>query len=292
MIGPLYVLEWSFPMLIKTWHFPLFMYLLRLNTLIEKCTAIRLTNAFIWIQRNWFQTLLLYSHSFISSLYCLMSLWTNLIHRTNVLLTNTFLRSAESWSFCRFNFSIAKRAMLRQDMSIAGFVSYLTRYPVTTSCTSETIIWVWFANCMNSSLHLRTAYWVPFSIEITSLHHTSSSMLLSIKASLKFIGYSKPCFQTFWWRYLNIIVVLPRDHILPILKELPLGINWGCILEKWWNCRTRALLWLIEWILKLRLRYPLGRWVTAQIRLTFWFSWKTSFLTQRLWAILVMTFLT
>ena len=268
------------------------MYLLRLNTFVEKCTPIRLTNAFIWIQRNWFQAFLLYSHSFISSLYSLVSLWTNLIHRTNVFLTNTFLRSAKSWFFCWFNFSIAKRAMLRHNISIACFMSYLTWHSVTAGCTSETIIWVWLANSMNSSLHLRAAYWVPFSIEISSLHHTSSTMLLSIKASLKFICYSKPCFQTFWWRYLNIIVVLPRDHILPILKELPLGINWGCILKKWWNRRTRALLYLIKWIIKLWLGYPLGRWVTTQIRLTFWFSWKTSFLTQRLWAILVMAFLT
>ena len=167
-------------MLIKTWHFSLFMYLLRLNALVKKCTAIRLTYAFILIQWDWFNTLLLYCHYFISSLYCLMSLWADLIHRANVLLANTFLRSTRFRSFCRFNFSIAKRTMLRHNVSIACFMSYLTRYPVTTSCTPKTIIWVWFANRVNSSLHLRATNWVPFPIEISSLHHASSAILLSI----------------------------------------------------------------------------------------------------------------
>ena len=74
VVGPLYVLERRFPVLIKTWHFPLFMHLLRLNALVEKCTPVWLTNALIWIQWNWFKTLLLNGPSFISSLYCLMSL--------------------------------------------------------------------------------------------------------------------------------------------------------------------------------------------------------------------------
>ena len=208
MIGPFYVLEWRFSLLIKTWHFPLLMHLLCLNALVEKCTSIRLTYAFIWIQRNWFKTLLLDSHSLVPSLYCLMSLWTNLVHRANILLTNTFLWSAMSWYF-RFNFSIAKRALLRQNVSIPDFMSYFARHPMTASCTSKTIIWVWFANRMNSPLHLRAAYRVSLSIEISGLHHASSAMLLFIKASLKFICYSKPSFQTFLWWYLNIIVVLP-----------------------------------------------------------------------------------
>ena len=242
MVGPLYVLERRFPVLIKTWHFPLFMHLLGLNALVEKCTPVWLTNALIWIQWNWFKTLLLYCPSFISSLYCLMSLWTNHVHRADVFLTNTFLRWAEFWSFCRINFPIAKRTMLRHNVSIACFMAYLTRDPVTTSCTPETIVWVWFAYRMDSSLHLWATYWVPFSIEISSLHHASSAMLLPIKASLKFISYSKPCFQTFWRRILNIFVVLLGDYLLPILKELSLGIDWGCILKERRNRRTRALL--------------------------------------------------